>query len=567
MKNLLLVSGLLLVLFSACTNEVDVIDLPQEGRETLTLKAVMPGSDTRLAMTQDELDVRLTWEATDVLHLCFIDGSIKKQVSVPVETISEDGKLATFNFIVPEGITSDEFQVSGVVGGELSPAPGEEDLVIFPATPWSGGSLSEIQSKGLYVATFTSSVDISNPVVNVSLEHHGSLFSIRLTNNGNFAHEGIQKVQLKGVDGDGNPATIGAYTGGGTYNLGSNSGAGGYENMVEAGSVLSFQLDNPIDLGVGETAEFWGWFIPTHEVWPELILEVFDDSDNLLATSGDSKPERTESTAIGKAFYFDAVWDETFLAFNETAQGNLIVNGSFEDDFHPMRKPGTAIYGGNIAYAEPMRIASYFNPKTEQYWPKHVDGIPNADLPTFDTENNIWYFGNRHQYSHLRLYIDELKETPFGNKTLTFLNVRADNAAQVQGATTPFHYTAVQRVNLDNSKVYKLNFSYLRADVVRGPSGAPANNHVTRFIAGIVSFTDTSTPLDASFSVDVPIPLAGDETWKGYEVEFDLPALIAANPGFDFSTSAIIFGIQTETGEYLMMPGQISIDNVRLKEQ
>jgi hypothetical protein len=246
---------------------------------------------------------------------------------------------------------------------------------------------------------------------------------------------------------------------------------------------------------------------------------------------------------------------------------NLIVNGNFEDDFEPSRKPASVIFSQTIGYAEPARIAKYFNSKTEPYWPK----IDDATTPTFDTENGIWYLVNSDNWSYTRLYIDERKNTPYGDKAFTLHNtgVNHNEEARSRGAHTPFQYLSAQRVSLDNNRSYTLSFSYLRVDGLVGPSGSTVSNHVTRFVAGIVSSTDTTVPLEATFSIDVPIPAEGDETWKDFEVTFDLPALIANNPGLDFSTSAIIFGIQTKenpsaTTAHSMLPGQMSIDNVSL---
>ncbi|MDY0082602.1 MAG: hypothetical protein RBR74_05415, partial [Ignavibacteriaceae bacterium] len=92
-----------------------------------------------------------------------------------------------------------------------------------------------------------------------------------------------------------------------------------------------------------------------------------------------------------------------------------------------------------------------------------------------------------------------------------------------------------------------------------------------RFVAGIVTSPDPPSPLDFTSVVDIPIPVTGDESWKDTTILLDLPLLIEANEILDFSTSAIIFGLQTKTDPestvtYTMLPGQMSIDNIVLKE-
>lgn len=262
----------------------------------------------------------------------------------------------------------------------------------------------------------------------------------------------------------------------------------------------------------------------------------------------------------------------SFLVYFEGDPNNYIVNGSFEEDFYPMRKPGTNIFAKSIAYGEPLRVAGFFSEKTEKYWPK-IEDIAVADLPEIPTESGIWYYCNSDTWNYTRIYIDELKETPYGDKVLTFHNTGTTHnseEARTRSARTPFQHTAIQRVSLDNNKLYQLYFSYLKVDELPGSGTTVHDNHITRFIVGIVSSTDPTT--EATFSVDITVPPAGDETWKDFNVTFDLPALKAANPALDFSTSAIIFGIQTKedpgsAATYSMLPGQISIDNVILREK
>lgn len=264
-----------------------------------------------------------------------------------------------------------------------------------------------------------------------------------------------------------------------------------------------------------------------------------------------------------KIIYFSFLILASFYFTNVMAQGNLIVNGGFEDDFTPSRKPGTNIYLRPVAYSEPARIAEYFDVSTQAYWPK----IDDATTPVFNTANGIWYHRHTDTYNYVRLYVDELKNTPYGDKCLTFHNVGSTNTARVWQASTPFQHVAVQKISLDNTKKYNLSFSYLRMDsllgVASGTKNARTDNFAVRFVAGVVSSTASSAP----YVVDIPIPAAGEEMWENASITLDLPALIAGTPTLDFTTSAIIFGLQVlknESGH--MLPGQISIDNVVLIE-
>ena len=268
-----------------------------------------------------------------------------------------------------------------------------------------------------------------------------------------------------------------------------------------------------------------------------------------------------------KIFYLVCAMFASVWFINTIAQNNLIVNGGFEDDFTPSRKPGTNIYLRPVAYSEPARIAGYFDVSTQAYWPK----IDDATTPVFNTANGIWYHRHTDTYNYVRLYVDELKNTPYGDKCLTFHNVGSGTTStpevRVHQAISPFQHVAVQKISLDNTKKYNLSFSYLRMDsllgVASGTKNARTDNYAVRFVAGVVSSTASSAP----YVVDIPIPAAGEEMWKNASITLDLPALIAGTPTLDFTTSAIIFGLQVlknESGH--MLPGQISIDNVVLIE-
>ena len=241
-------------------------------------------------------------------------------------------------------------------------------------------------------------------------------------------------------------------------------------------------------------------------------------------------------------------------------EGNLIQNGSFEEDFIPSRKPGQAIYTLTDIYAEPARIAGFFDAETQPYWPKMDD----VTTPVFNTANGIWYHRHSDIYSHVRLYVDTYKVAPDGDKCLTFHNVGSTNTARVWQASTPFQHAAAQRVILDNAKKYLLSFSYRRADLLQGPGVSKTSNDATRFVAVIASSTD---PSDYTYVVDIPVPAEGDEVWKNMEITLDLPALITENAMLDFTSSTIIFGLQTKLNDSgHMLPGQMSIDNIVLKE-
>lgn len=249
------------------------------------------------------------------------------------------------------------------------------------------------------------------------------------------------------------------------------------------------------------------------------------------------------------------------------AQTELIVNGSFENDYWPSKQPGTALYA-ELPYAEPLRVIDYFDEKTQGTYPT----MGTAPYDTYDTDKGIWFLLNPTGWYQARAYTNATLDTSEGSKCMTIRNAGYGGANdRTDHAYSPFKHTVFQRVSLNNASKYTLTFKYKKSDLLAGPSSSFVENKLSRFVVGIVSSQEVGTR-EYSYFVDISVPVFGDEAWKDGEVIFDLPNILKDKPNLDFSNSAIFFGIQTEVGPphatsgfLSLLSAAISFDAVSLK--
>ncbi|NLA62460.1 MAG: fimbrillin family protein, partial [Bacteroidales bacterium] len=285
-KTLPIVAIIIMVFLGACNTDDDLLVNNPEQTRTLTLTASMPddGPTTRIALEKnDDNTIALTWEATDKLQLLFVQNDFKEKTEAAVKNITEDGKKAQFDIVLPSAITEGDFTLYGVYGAggldEENPAN-----VILPANPGNASSLEDVQTRKDLVLYFESAnIDVANPKVTVLFQHLGSLFNITLKNTAATNLENIKEVRLVGVGGDGKWA-YNSNEGAQTYNL----LTGEFENQGTAGNYISFSAASTTVLA-DEEINFWGWYPPLPEKhWPELKLELWNET-TATATSINSK--------------------------------------------------------------------------------------------------------------------------------------------------------------------------------------------------------------------------------------------------------------------------------------
>ena len=174
---------------------------------------------------------------------------------------------------------------------------------------------------------------------------------------------------------------------------------------------MSFKAEKA-SLPGGEFINLWGWYPPLPEkVWPELELRLLNAEGEDIAVSVNTMEARTEETAAGKSYYFNALWDGTKLEFGtfktdvpEADMLDVVFNDDgTAEDLSPMKHtvakvefdyPFTVSYNEtykrNMVTFKPKANGQYHAPNTGSYY--RIDYDKNgefesklADGHTFET--------------------------------------------------------------------------------------------------------------------------------------------------------------------------------------
>lgn len=237
---------------------------------------------------------------------------------------------------------------------------------------------------------------------------------------------------------------------------------------------------------------------------------------------------------------------------------NIIKNGSFDNNLE-VRKTGSTVYSWG-SYDEPLRLAEFFDEATQATYPT----LASTTMPDY-----VWFQRNPVHYNG-RVFINTTTNSANSNRALSLYNV--GDATKVGFTESPFDHVAAQRVDLDNSAVYQLDFDLQKKTQIwaSGTLTTPPplrENKIRKFVVGIIASNETENSKNYTYYQEVTLPEAGDDTWHHVTVTFDLPAIIAANPGRDFTKAAILFGMQVYTydGTTGYGAGEVIIDDVKLR--
>jgi len=336
MKKIVLFIALIFpVLLTGCIHDC-ITDPPTDGT-TITITADLPDRsanpsgndadmpDTRVALTQDNVDVDINWEEGDELDLCVVYGALMQKQTVVITRDPENYKKATFSLTLPEGsyTTFDLYGVFG--GGGLCEDTGKENLALFPSAANStSSSLDVLQDNKVIMLKFAKTgISKASPNLSVNFEHMGSLFRILIKNAGESTWSNITSAQLTATGTTPSP-TIPAYPNtGSSYYVTSGTFSGAQ------GTTLSFAPISSSNIVPGGILDLWGWF-PVEKgegegvVWPALNLKVTAGGSE--KTSSTAKPSRKATT--GKAYHLYAKYDGSNLIFTtggsmEVADGKL----------------------------------------------------------------------------------------------------------------------------------------------------------------------------------------------------------------------------------------------------
>ena len=303
---------------NACSNEELLPKTELEKNGTISLTASMPEEQaTRVALNQESNKfISLTWEEDDQLDLAFVQDELKIKSKATVRSISEDGKKAEFDIIIPDKIsTSRPFTLYGVYGGGST--GGLSDMnptdIVLPSNPGNATTLKSLESRNDVMLYFEGAkIDLKNPEISVTFQHLGAIFNITLINRGSTIFKNIAHAHLVGVDNDGKWA-YNSGVGAKIYDLESRE----FKDTSSADNYISFKAAKS-SLSVADTITFWGWYPPLPDTkWPELKLQLKNGSNVTLATTKNSKLARKTETSTGRVYYFYSIWDGTELEFTD----------------------------------------------------------------------------------------------------------------------------------------------------------------------------------------------------------------------------------------------------------
>ena len=281
--------------------------------------------------------------------------------------------------------------------------------------------------------------------------------------------------------------------------------------------------------------------------------------------------EYSENLGIMKAtktFYENHknVIDKTLPEEEKPATDNLITNGGFEDKIEPS-SIDPVVHKNKLV--RPLRLSSFFDTTAQKTFPTADGSVTVPDNVWFHRcNNNSWFWFT---------YIDDISTaytdggTPIshsGNKSVViYTAANADAAKYSSHANNLEHLQGVaQRLSLDNSKKYKLQFFCYRPDLVWGTTNVAANiNHAEKIVVGIVSSTGANVNTDYTYKK--VITLEKTEGWKEYNITFDLPDIIQKNPGKSFEKCAIFFNIVPEIDSaQKTLKTLVNLDDITLTE-
>ena len=281
--------------------------------------------------------------------------------------------------------------------------------------------------------------------------------------------------------------------------------------------------------------------------------------------------EYSENLGIMKAtktFYENHknIIDKTLPEEEKPATDNLITNGGFEDKIEPS-SIAPVVHTNELV--RPLRLSGFFDTTAQKTFPTADGAITVPDNVWFHRcNNNSWFWFT---------YIDDTSityaggGTPIshsGNKSVViYTAANADAAKYSNHANNLEHLQGVaQRLSLDDSKKYKLQFFYYRPNLVWGTTNVAANiNHAEKIVVGIVSSTGANVNTD--YTYEKVITLEKTEGWKEYNITFDLPDIIQKNPGKSFEKCAIFFNIVPEIDSaQKTLKTLVNLDDISLTE-
>ena len=239
-----------------------------------------------------------------------------------------------------------------------------------------------------------------------------------------------------------------------------------------------------------------------------------------------------------------------------------ITNGGFEDDITP-HSTSPVVHTNELV--RPVRVAGFFDLTAQAKFPDTESGTKITDGTWFHRcANNKWFWFT---------YIDDTSKAYAGDGT-PFAHTGTKSAVlyAATGATAS-HYSDYkdkmanlfglgQTLSLNDAQTYTLKFWYYVPSLAWSSKDA---NNLTQINVGIVSSTGATVATDYTWQKIIDIN--NKDSWQECSVTFDLPAIIADNPGKSFNKCAVFINpVPKIDGNGKTLKALVNIDDVSLSK-
>ena len=330
----------LLFLVAGCANE-DELNPSSNDAGIYSLQVQMPGSDnpTRVDLTQIEgtKDLKATWQANDEVLLLLTQGDKEfNSGTVKVSDITEDGKQATINFILPNGINlTKPFTIYGFTGIEAT-------VQYYEDNNWHPRCLASLQRSPIekFKAPMFTKVEANYGQIPITSFHHfGTYELLHVKNSSNnsvsFAHNGfdVDKAWYQAAafvepdDGNGPVSPSGEWDG---------------EDFSDSQTIAA-----------GAEGVFISWYIPSGFPIAEAHLQASVNGKEISSTNTFSSEVSLER---GHAYHMYATWNGESLSFDKGSSPNYPIAEAIDLGL----PSGTKWASWNIGATKPEESGGYF---------------------------------------------------------------------------------------------------------------------------------------------------------------------------------------------------------------
>lgn len=300
-----------------------------------------------------------------------------------------------------------------------------------------------------------------------------------------------------------------------------------------------------------QVANFENAYKPiTESTWRTMLEAIYKMCDGIVMTNIGTEPW-SDDFGFWKATkaFIEKYKDNIEFPERWGVEGNIIQNGSFEDEIIPSSEQTT--FG--ITRMAPLNCQGFFDAFSR-------NDARSPVAPVVNVPDYVWFERGTTQHE-CRLYPVDNKSYS-GSRSMAIHNVGGNTSNATAAINGWMYHNLAQRVSLDDTKAYEFTFYAQRDHIYRN-----LENLVDDLYVGIISSTNAQP--QTNHTRFEKVQLAEDESWKKITVTFDLPEIIKTTSGHSFQSSAIFIAMQTGWDEGINKTKQslVFVDDISLVEK